>query len=72
MTTVPTERPNADAPKPQDGLEQAAVGDPAAQSQQPPPPEESSAPDKVSNVLDGISDVVDIADVVTGVFSIFD
>jgi biotin carboxyl carrier protein len=62
MITVPTERPDADAPTPQNGVEQTAA-DQAAKQQQPPP-EESGTLDTVASVVVGTA--VDI------IFSIFE
>jgi hypothetical protein len=66
MITVPTERPDADAPTPQNGVEQTA-GDQPAKQQQPPQPPESSTSDTVASVVtDVVGTAVDIF------FSIFD
>jgi len=62
MITVQTERPDADAPAPQHGVEQTAAEQ--APKQQQPPPEESSALDTVASEVVGTA--VDIF------FSIFD
>ena len=58
--------PAADAPVPPPGTEQAAD---QANKQQQPPSAESSAADVVSGAVEG---VVDVADVVGGILSIFD
>ena len=69
MIPVPTEPPDADAPVPPVGTEQAAA-EPAAQpTQQPPPPaEQSSTADTIVPEIIG-----DVADVIGGVIlSLFD
>jgi len=67
MINVPTERPDADAPTPQDGVEQTAATQAAKQQQ--PPPADSSTLDTVASVVDGITDVVSTA---ADIFSIFE
>ena len=63
MIPVPTERPDADAPVPQDGTEQAAADQAAAEAAQqpqqlPPPAEQSSTADNL--VADIVGDVADV------------
>jgi hypothetical protein len=58
MNTVRAEPSDADAPTPQDGVEQAAA-DQAAR-QQRPMPAKSDVIDTVSRVGDGVTDVADI------------
>jgi hypothetical protein len=55
MIPVPTERPDADAPVPPVGTEQAAAGQ--APLQQPPPAAESSPAEKIGDVADIVGDV---------------
>ena len=55
--------PTADAPVPPAGTEQTAD-----QAVKQPPPAESSTLDTVSSVLDGVTNVADVAE---AVFSIF-
>ena len=69
MIPVPTERPDADAPTPQHGVEQAALQEVAQPSHQQLPPTEPSAMEKVSDVVEGI---VDVTDVIGGILSLFD
>jgi len=57
MITVPTERPDADAPTPQDGVEQTAA-DQARKAATTTCRRKSSALDTVASVVDGITDVV--------------
>ncbi len=64
MQTLPTERLNADAPVPPEGMEQAAD-----QAVKQPPPAETSALETVSNVIDGIGTVADVATSVLDIFS---
>jgi len=66
MTSVPTERPDADAPTPQHGVEQAAA-DQAAKQRQPQEQESTRG-----TVADLIGDISDVTDVVGGIFSIFE
>lgn len=66
MIAVPTERPDADAPVPLNGTEQAAAEQ--LQQQQPPPAEQSSAAEKVGDVVETICDVTDV---IGGVLSLF-
>ncbi len=51
MITAPTERPDADAPAPQHGVEQTAADQAATQQQ--PPPAESSTLDTVASAVVG-------------------
>lgn len=66
MISVPTERPDADAPVPPVGTEQAA-----AEQALPPsklPPEEPGVAEKIGDVVDTISDVTDV---IGGILSLF-
>jgi hypothetical protein len=54
----PTGKPDADAPVPPEGTEQAA--DQASKQQQPP---ESSVMDTVTNVLDGVDAIGSVLDI---------
>jgi hypothetical protein len=64
MIIVPTERSNADAPTPQDGVEQTAADQ--AEDRQQSPPADSGVIDTVSSVVEGVTDVADI------IFAIFE
>jgi hypothetical protein len=57
----PTEKPDADAPVPPEGTEQAA--DQASKQQQEPPAE--------SSTLETAGSVIDAADIATSVFDMF-
>ena len=61
MIPVPTERPDADAPVPQDGTEQAAAERAAAQQpapQQPAPAEESNTAEIVGDIADVVGSII--------------
>ena len=66
MIPVPAERPDADAPVPPVGTEQAAAEQARRQNPQPPAGE-SSTGDVVGDVVETIGDVV-----IGGILSLFD
>jgi hypothetical protein len=63
----PTGKPDADAPVPLTGTEQAA--DQASKQQQQPPPAESSTTETVGNIVEGVLDGVDVVGSVLDIFS---
>jgi hypothetical protein len=58
-------KPDADAPVPEAGTEQAAD---QATKQQPPPEDEPAVMDTVASVADGVTDVADIAGTIFDAF----
>jgi hypothetical protein len=64
MTSVLTNHRDADAPTPQDGVEQAAADQTLKQRQ----PEQST----LGTISGVIADVCDVTEVVGGIFSIFE
>jgi len=61
----PTGKPDADAPVPPEGTEQAAE---QASKQQQPPPAESSTMETVGNIVEGVIDSVDVVGSVLDIF----
>ena len=60
MIPVPTERPDADAPVPPNGTEQAAAEQAAHPPQQPLPPADqaSTADNLVADIVGDVADVI--------------